>query len=98
MGTATVLIFVRCIYRAIEMSQGWSGALARNQDTFLIFESIFVWLAGVVLLVFHPGFAYVYMRQLNTRLRDSGGPMIDGVELEEGRGNVKGGLSSQSSS
>ena len=80
------------------MSQGWSGALARNQDTFLIFESIFVWLAGVVLLVFHPGFAYVYMRQLNTRLRDSGGPMIDGVELEEGRGNVKGGLSSQSSS
>lgn len=96
MATSTVLIFTRCVYRSVEMSQGWGGSLAHNQEMFLVFESIIVWIAGAVLLAFHPGFAYVYMRQLEVRLRDSGGPMIGGVELEEGVVG-KGGLTSRDS-
>ena len=94
MGTATLLIFTRCIYRSVEMSQGWDGALAHNQETFLVFESIMVWGAGAALLSFHPGFAYVYMRELQERLgRDSTGPMMVGghgeeLELEVGAGKV----------
>jgi len=82
------------------MSQGWSGALANNQETFLVFESIIVWIAGAVLLGFHPGFAYVFMRQLELRLRDSSGPMISAVELEEGvrsKNKSKSGLNSRDS-
>lgn len=89
MAASTVLIFTRCVYRSVEMSQGWGGPLAHNQETFLVFESIIVWTAGAALLAFHPGFAYVFMRQLELKIGGPGGVLISGVELEEGVASKK---------
>jgi hypothetical protein len=52
---ATVLIFVRCIYRVAELWDGFSGKLANEEPTFMIFEGPLIILAVAALTVFHPG-------------------------------------------
>jgi RTA1 like protein len=37
---AVVCIFIRCIYRVIELSEGWGGKLIRNQTTFIVLEGV----------------------------------------------------------
>jgi hypothetical protein len=52
---ATILIFVRCIYRVAELWDGFSGHLANDEATFMIFEGPFIIIALVAMTVFHPG-------------------------------------------
>ncbi|RPA97967.1 RTA1-domain-containing protein [Choiromyces venosus 120613-1] len=58
LSLSTILILIRSIYRVIEMAQGWSGALIKNQTLFFVLEGIMVILAVLVLNVFHPGFCF----------------------------------------
>ncbi|KAF2474322.1 RTA1-domain-containing protein [Lindgomyces ingoldianus] len=52
---ATVLIFVRCIYRVIELQGGFSGHLANDEATFMIFEGPMIILAVTAMTGLHPG-------------------------------------------
>ncbi|KAJ4366980.1 hypothetical protein N0V83_007510 [Neocucurbitaria cava] len=52
---ATVLIFVRCIYRVAELWNGFSGHLANDQVTFMIFEGPLIILAVSAMTAYHPG-------------------------------------------
>ncbi|OBT58494.1 hypothetical protein VE04_01206 [Pseudogymnoascus sp. 24MN13] len=58
LATATVTIFVRSIFRAAELYQGFNGALANNEVTFMILEGAMVIIACICLSVFHPGVAF----------------------------------------
>jgi hypothetical protein len=77
--TSTVMIFIRSVYRTVEMQQGYGGALMKNQGTFLVFEGVLVIIATTALLVFHPGFSYAYMRDLRRKL----GEVTEGTSLSE---------------
>lgn len=55
---AVVLIFVRSIYRLIELSEGWSSNLAVDEIYFMILEALMVCLATCVLAFLSPGLAY----------------------------------------
>ncbi|KAF3922726.1 hypothetical protein ABW21_db0206508 [Orbilia brochopaga] len=59
LGAATVFIFIRCVYRVAEMTQGWGGKLMSNETYFLSLEGLMVILAVLVLNVFHPGICFV---------------------------------------
>ncbi|KAL6703141.1 hypothetical protein ACN47E_010203 [Coniothyrium glycines] len=52
---ATILIFIRCIYRVAELWEGFSGKLANHEVTFMIFEGQLIILAVAAMTVFHPG-------------------------------------------
>jgi hypothetical protein len=52
---ATVLIFVRCIYRVAELWNGFNGHLANDEVTFMIFEGPLIILGVTALTVYHPG-------------------------------------------
>jgi hypothetical protein len=52
---ATVLIFVRCLYRVAELWDGFSGHLANEEVTFMIFEGPLIILAITAITFFHPG-------------------------------------------
>lgn len=52
---ATILIYVRCIYRVAELWEGFSGRLANDEVTFMIFEGPLIILAVTALTAFHPG-------------------------------------------
>jgi len=52
---AAILIFVRCIYRVVELWDGFSGKLANEETTFIIFEGPMIFFAVAALTVFPPG-------------------------------------------
>ncbi|KAH6663521.1 RTA1 like protein-domain-containing protein [Halenospora varia] len=51
-------IFVRCVYRVVELGSGWNNKLMREETPFIILESSFITIAVLVLIIFHPGFAF----------------------------------------
>lgn len=57
-SVSVVLIFVRSIYRLIELSEGWSSKLSNNENYFMILEGLMVSLATFILTILSPGLAY----------------------------------------
>ena len=58
LALATLCIFIRSIYRVAELSEGWGGALIKNQKLFIGFEGAMVIVAVLVLNIFHPGYCF----------------------------------------
>jgi hypothetical protein len=52
------MIIVRCIFRAIELSDGFSGELANNEVVYMILEPPMISLAVIALTVCHPGVSF----------------------------------------
>ena len=55
---ATLCIFIRSVYRVAELSEGWEGALIKNQYTFVGQEGVMVIVAVLALNAFHLGFCF----------------------------------------
>jgi hypothetical protein len=55
LGLATALLFIRTVFRSVELSEGFSGHLANNEIEFMILDGVMVILASITLTVFHPG-------------------------------------------
>jgi RTA1 like protein len=55
---AASFIFIRSIYRLIELQGGFDSDLALNEDLFIIFEGPMIILAAGLLLYPHPGRAF----------------------------------------
>ena len=58
LALATFCIFIRSVYRVAELSEGWTGALIKNQHLFIGFEGAMVVVAVLVLNLFHPGYCF----------------------------------------
>lgn len=56
--SATILIFIRSIYRVIELHAGFGSEFANNEPAFMVFEGPMIILATGLLSIFHPGFAF----------------------------------------
>ncbi|ODV88049.1 hypothetical protein CANARDRAFT_5354 [[Candida] arabinofermentans NRRL YB-2248] len=55
---SVLFIYVRSIYRLIELAQGFSGHLAVTEIYFFILESLMMCLAILLITVLYPGFVY----------------------------------------
>ncbi|MCJ1447833.1 MAG: hypothetical protein MMC23_008345 [Stictis urceolatum] len=58
LSTATIMIFIRSIYRVAELKAGFHSSFANNETTFLVLEGIMVTIASIAITAFHPGFIY----------------------------------------
>ena len=58
LALSTITIFVRSCFRVAELQQGFHGALANQQVTFMILEGAMVIISVVGLTCFHPGVAF----------------------------------------
>ncbi|KAI9799487.1 MAG: hypothetical protein M1833_004009 [Piccolia ochrophora] len=58
LAIATLTIFIRCVFRVAELSEGFDGALATDQVTFMILEGAMVAIACIALTALHPGVAF----------------------------------------
>lgn len=56
---ATVFLFIRTVFRAVELSEGFRGDLANNEVLFMVLDGVMVILACTCLTIMHPahGFA-----------------------------------------
>lgn len=55
---ATLLIFVRCVFRVAELKDGYEGHLIREEIPFIILEGVLVVLAAAFLCIGHPGLVF----------------------------------------
>ncbi|KAL6452238.1 RSB1 Sphingoid long-chain base transporter RSB1 [Candida maltosa Xu316] len=54
MTVAVILIYIRCIYRVVEMSQGWNGYLMVHEVYLMVLDALMIVLAGIIFMAFHP--------------------------------------------
>lgn len=52
---AVIFVYVRCIYRVVELAEGWTGYLITHEVYFMILDAVMMGLAILALLIFHPG-------------------------------------------
>ncbi|GME86213.1 unnamed protein product [Ambrosiozyma monospora] len=57
-SAAVLLIYVRSIYRLIELCEGFAGTLATVEIYFMILEALMTALASLILTVVYPRFVY----------------------------------------
>ncbi|GME79239.1 unnamed protein product [Ambrosiozyma monospora] len=55
---AVLLVFIRSIYRLIELIEGFTGTLASVEIYFMLLEALMIVLAVTILTVAYPGFVY----------------------------------------
>ncbi|KAL8716365.1 MAG: hypothetical protein Q9220_000272 [cf. Caloplaca sp. 1 TL-2023] len=55
---STICIFIRSVFRVVELGEGWEGALIKNQTLFIVLEGVMVVIAVLVLNIFHPGLCF----------------------------------------
>ncbi|KAH8819805.1 RTA1 like protein-domain-containing protein [Xylogone sp. PMI_703] len=80
---ATLCIFVRSVFRVAELSEGFRGALANDEVTFMILEGAMIVIATSCLTFLHPGVAFRGIwSQVNFTFR--GGAIEDGVTKSGG--------------
>lgn len=51
---STVLIFIRSIYRTVELVEGWTGPIISNEALFCTLDALMVFLATAIFNVIHP--------------------------------------------
>lgn len=68
---STICIFIRSVYRVVELGEGWDGALIKNQTLFIVLEGVMVVIAVLVLNAFHPGLCFRegYIKESKTETR-----------------------------
>ncbi|KAG7662371.1 RSB1 [[Candida] subhashii] len=55
---SVLLIYIRCIYRVIELSQGWRGYLITHEEYIMALDALPVFLACAIYVPFHPLFLF----------------------------------------
>lgn len=58
LSISTLGIFVRCVYRVAELSDGWNGPLISNETLFIVLEGVMIVISVLVLNAFHPGWCF----------------------------------------
>ncbi|KAK9324685.1 RTA1 like protein-domain-containing protein [Lipomyces orientalis] len=61
-AVAVILVFVRSVYRVVEMAYGWDGYLMTEEGYFLVLDALMVALASWITFVFHPG---IFLGKIN---------------------------------
>ena len=58
LGFATLLIYIRSIYRVAELSAGFHSDLANNEVAFMVLDGALISLASIILTVLQPGVVF----------------------------------------
>ncbi|KAI0275395.1 RTA1 like protein-domain-containing protein [Gloeopeniophorella convolvens] len=80
-SVSTFFIFVRCIFRTVELAEGWRGKLATTEWYFAVFDAAMIVIAMFAINVFHPGF--LLRRQRNYGARDLEVDEVEGKDKQE---------------
>jgi len=70
-------IYIRCIYRIPELTDGWGSELMRDETDFIILEGAMIVMSVLVLTVFHPGYCFPALGNTIGKNRASRGKSMD---------------------
>ncbi|KAJ3558822.1 hypothetical protein NM688_g700 [Phlebia brevispora] len=69
LGFSSVTLFIRSVYRTIELSNGWDGRIISTQVYFNVLDGAMIVLATFTLNFFHPGFLLGHSSAWNRKAR-----------------------------
>ncbi|GEQ66615.1 hypothetical protein JCM33374_g278 [Metschnikowia sp. JCM 33374] len=55
---AVIFIYIRCIYRVVELKQGFSGYLITHEVYIMVLDAAMIAVAGLIFIPFHPVFVF----------------------------------------
>ncbi|KAG7193498.1 uncharacterized protein KQ657_000565 [Scheffersomyces spartinae] len=53
-----LFVYIRCIYRVVELAQGWTGFLITHEEYVLTLDGMMILLSVFLLLIMHPYFLF----------------------------------------
>lgn len=56
--TSTVLVYIRCIYRLVELAEGWTGFIIRHEAFLFALDGAMILLTCFIFVPLHPGFLW----------------------------------------
>jgi len=69
---ASILIFVRCVYRIAELAGGWANPIMRDETGYIVLDGVMCCSAVLVLVISHPGFWFKPMLKSPAQVKDKG--------------------------
>ncbi|KAH9896934.1 RTA1 like protein-domain-containing protein [Cubamyces lactineus] len=51
----TTFLYIRAIYRTVELADGWTGKVIQTQSLFIVFDGVMVFSTMLILNICHPG-------------------------------------------
>lgn len=57
-GTAAMAVFIRCVYRVVELAGGFDGPIANAEVPFEILEGPMIMIAMICMTAWHPGIVF----------------------------------------
>ncbi|CUM45727.1 uncharacterized protein AC631_01605 [Debaryomyces fabryi] len=65
MTIAVIAVYIRCIYRVVELAQGFSGYLITHEVYIMVLDALMIAITAIVFVPFHP----VFVLGANNRIR-----------------------------
>lgn len=96
-GISTLFILVRCIYRIVEMSEGWLGYLATTPVYFDILDGLMILCAIGVFIPFHPAWLLPKDKETGAVYNAADFVALDAAATAEKDGSHTGGVTEASS-
>lgn len=59
MWVSIIAVFIRSIYRVIELSQGWTGYVITHEVYFIVLDGVMMVIAVGIFNIFHPGWLLI---------------------------------------
>ncbi|RVX75599.1 hypothetical protein B0A52_00952 [Exophiala mesophila] len=56
--TAWFTIYIRCVYRIVEMAGGWGNSVMRHESSFIVLEGVMIVIAAGCQTILHPGWGF----------------------------------------
>lgn len=81
LAVSTMCIFARCVYRVVELQDGWHGPLARKRVLFILLESALVLVASVAMAALYPAWTFYNEGALNGEVQNNPRCPLDPVRL-----------------
>lgn len=75
--TSLLFLFIRSVYRIIELAEGWTGHLMRTERYFVILDGLMIVIGMAPLTIIHPGMAYGYIKVRGLHYKDKKVPTDD---------------------
>ncbi|KAG5417434.1 RSB1 [Candida metapsilosis] len=76
---ASIFIYIRCVYRVIELSEGWRGYLITHEAFILTLDALMVFLSCLLFIPFHP--VIVFGKNVHISIRQSFGKHQQSMDL-----------------
>lgn len=67
---SVTFVYIRCVYRVVELAQGWHGYLITTEAFLLILDGTMIFLTSTLFVLFHPAIVFGKDNNLNVAIRD----------------------------